>query len=55
MIGSIEGDNHICIVHPSVMMVPVLLKGPHVEHSDLHMTHAGDGVQDHFIPPEVSS
>ena len=54
MIGSIEGDDHICIIYPSVMVDPVLLQGPHVEHSDLHMPHAGDGIQDHFVPLEVS-
>ena len=53
MIGSVEGDNHVCIIHPSVMVDPVLMQGPHVEYDDLHMPHAGDGMQDHFVPPEV--
>ena len=36
------------------MVDPVLLEGPGVEYSDFHMPHAGDGVQNHFVPPEVS-
>ena len=54
VVHGIKGDDHICIVHPSVMADPVLLQGPHVGHGDLHMPHAGDGIQDHFVPPEVS-
>ena len=35
------------------MMNPVLLQGLGVQDSDLHQPHAGHGVQDHFITPEV--
>ena len=36
-------------------MNPVLLQGLHVDHCDLHQPHAGYGVQDHFVTPEVPS
>ena len=36
---------------PPIMVDPVLLEGPGVEYSYLHMPHAGDGIQDHFVPP----
>ena len=54
VIHSIECNNDICIVHPSIMADPVLLEGPGVGYSNLHMPHAGDGIQDHFVHPPTS-
>ena len=54
MIGSVVGDNDICQVHSQLMLDPVLLQGPHIEHSDLQQPHAGDHVQDNFVIPKVA-
>ena len=54
VIHGIEGNNDISIVHPSIMVDPVLLEGPGVEYSNLHVPHAGDGIEDHFVPCTAS-
>ena len=48
VIHGFECENDVCIVHPSIMVDPVLLEGPGVEYSNLYMPNAGDGIQDHF-------
>ena len=53
MIGSIVGDNDIRQVKSQLVSDPVLLQGPHVEHSDLQQPHAGDRIQDNLITPKV--
>ena len=40
MVVSIVSYNNICILHPPVMMNPVLLQGLHVQDSDFDFPHA---------------
>ena len=53
VIHGTESDHNISIIQPPVMMDPVLLQGPHVQHGELHQPHAGNSVQDYLITPEV--
>ena len=51
MVHGIEGDHNISTIEPPVVPDPVLLQDPHVEHSDLHRPHAGNGIQYNLISP----
>ena len=53
VVHSIEGDHDISTIGPPVMPDPVLLQGPHVEHSDLHGPHAGNCIQYNLIFPKI--
>ena len=53
MVHSIVCDDDIGLLHHLVMPDPVLLKGLHVQHCDLHQPHTRDGMQYYLITSEI--